>query len=85
MYLTPLTNVPRIAIVNSMEGMNMKIKKQIIVKASLNDRLIYRRVLKDYLSDEGMDLAARNSKREFERAGYTVMMEHVTDYLYESE
>jgi hypothetical protein len=67
-----------------MEGMNMKIKKQIIVKASLNDRLIYRRVLKDYLSDEGMDLAARNSKREFERAGYTVMMEHVTDYLYES-
>ena len=82
-YLTTLTNIPRMCIVNSMEGMNMKTKKQITVKAWLNGRLVYTRCHKDYLSDEGMDLAARSSKHHFERAGYTVTMAHETSYLYE--
>lgn len=38
MYLTPLTNIPRIASINSMEGMSMKDRSEKTIEVALLDK-----------------------------------------------
>jgi hypothetical protein len=84
MYLTPLTILPRIAIVNSMEEMNMKTETRYIVRSTINPALVLctnEEFMADGFYGPGHDIGAKfyKSRKAAEkvRGGYKITVDRV--------
>jgi hypothetical protein len=76
MYLTPLTNIPRIAIVNNMEGMNMKDRTEKTIEVALLD--------KDGFSLGGSEFDSISSAKKYAKS-MTKSQEDISVGLYKTE